>query len=124
MARLTGEDSQVLATLLDYRVGQLEEKVEDNGRCAQGVAIEVAKVSTKLDTLIDLHQTTSDRLDAHIDKGVPLGLAPPAAKGITLTPMWVLAGASAVAAWAAAAYVAGKDATARFLQWLLHFIGA
>ena len=118
MGNIKGEDHLALATLLDYRVGELEQKVEENGRCAQGVAIEVAKVSTKIDTLIDLHQSTSQRLDDHIDKGDK-----PAPKFV-LTPVWLFAGASAIAAWAAAAYVAGKTATERFVTWFLSIIGA
>ena len=118
MAKIQGEDLQALAVLLDYRVGQLEERVEENGRCAQVIGVEVAKVSTKIDTLIDLHQATAQRLDAHIDKDDK------SAPKFVLTPVWLFAGASAVAAWSAAAYVAGKAATERFVQWFLHFIGA
>ena len=118
MANIKGEDHQALATLLDYRVGQLEERVEENGRIAVDVGIEVAKVSTKMDTLIDLHQSTAQRLDAHIERSD----ARP--QSFRLTPMWLFAGASTVAAWAAAAYVAGRAATERFVTWFLHFIGA
>jgi hypothetical protein len=117
MANIKGEDHQALAVLLDYRVGQLEERVEENGRAASAIGVEVAKVSVKIDTLIDLHQSTAQRLDAHLDKGD----APPR---FTLTPIWLFAGASAIAAWAAAAYVAGKAATERFVTWFLSIIGA
>ncbi len=123
MAQIHGEDHQALAVLLDYRVDQLEQKVDENGHAAAAIGLEVAKVSTKIDTLIDLHQSTAQRLDAHIDKG-DARPATPVAPPFRLTPAWLFAGASAVAAWAAAAYVAGKDATARFVQWALHLIGA
>ena len=122
MAQIKGDDHQALAVLLDYRVGQLEEKVEENGRSANAVGVEVAKVSVKIDTLIDLHHATAARLDAHLDKGdAP---PPPSAPKFALTPMWLFAGASAIAAWAAAAYVAGRAATERFVTWFLNFIGA
>lgn len=123
MANIKGEDHQALAVLLDYRVGQLEEKVEETGRTTSSIGVEVAKVSVKLDTLIDLHQATAQRLDAHIDKG-DARPATPLPTPFRMTPAWLFAGASAIAAWSAAAYVAGKAATERFVQWFLHFIGA
>jgi hypothetical protein len=117
MAQIHGEDHKALATLLDYRVGQLEERVEANGRTAAAAAVEVAKVSGKLDTLIDLHTASVERFDAHLEKGDQ-----PAA--FRITPVWLFAGASAVIAWATAAYVAGKAHTDRFVTWFLNLIGA
>ena len=117
MAQIKGEDHQALAVLLDYRVGQLEEKADAIGSTVTEVHLEMRAVATKLDSVLDLHQATAARLDAHIDKGDK-----PAK--FVLTPMWLFAGASAIAAWSAAAYVAGKAATERFVQWFLHFIGA
>lgn len=74
MASIQGEDHRRLAVLLDHRVGQLEDKVEANGKHAQGVAEAVTKVAAKVDLLIDLHKETRDsvkdahtRLDNHID---------------------------------------------------------
>ena len=117
MANIKGEDHQALATLLDYRVGELEEKVEENGRTATAAAIEVGKVSAKIDTLIDMHTASVERFDAHLEKGDQ-------SAAFRVTPTWLFAGASAVIAWATAAYVAGKVHTDRFVAWFLNLIGA
>ena len=117
MSHIRGVDNRALAELLDYRVGELESKVMENGHAATAVGIAVAKVETKIDTLIDLHKQSVERFDAHIEKGDQ-------AQPFRLTPVWLFAGASAVIAWATAAYVAGKAHTDRFVTWFLNLIGA
>lgn len=56
MASIQGEDHKRLADLLDYRVGELEGKVEATSTHVQTVATAVANVAGKVDTLISLHK--------------------------------------------------------------------
>ncbi len=56
MENIQGKDHKALAAVLHYRVGQLEDKVEDNGKNLEVVAKAVAEVAGKVDTLIGLHK--------------------------------------------------------------------
>lgn len=67
MNNIHGEDHKALAAVLDYRVGQLEEKVDATGEHVQDVAL-------KMERLLGAHKETQDavrgihgRLDSHID---------------------------------------------------------
>lgn len=67
MGNIHGEDHKALAAVLDYRVGQLEEKVDATGE-------HVRDVAWKMDALLDAHEGTQravkeihGRLDRHID---------------------------------------------------------
>lgn len=67
MDKIQGQDHKALAAVLDYRVGQLEEKVDATGEHVRGVA-------GKMDVLLGAHEDTQravkeihGRLDRHID---------------------------------------------------------
>lgn len=67
MDKIQGQDHKALAAVLHYRVGQLEEKVDEAGGTLQEVA-------SKMESLIGAHRETQEavrgihgRLDAHID---------------------------------------------------------
>lgn len=125
MARINGEDHRVLAELLDYRVGELEKVTEANGQIAAAVRTDVAIIGTKIDTLIDLHEGVSRRLDDHLEahaKAPATPVAPPST-AVWKSPTWLFAAATLVASWAGAAYVAGKTATEQFVDWLTHLGG-
>lgn len=125
MARINGEDHRVLAELLDYRVGELERSVQDNGKAAQEIGKEVALVGAKIDAFIDLHEGLNKRLDDHLEahaKAPATPAAPPPAS-VWKSPTWLFAAATLVASWAGAAYVAGKTATEQFVDWLTHLGG-
>lgn len=67
MDNIQGQDHKALAAVLDYRVGELEKKVDATGEHVMGVA-------GKMDVLLGAHEDTQRavkeihvRLDRHID---------------------------------------------------------